>query len=589
MNYSKDFIQKVLEATNIVDLISESGISLNRSGTNYKGLCPFHSEKTPSFNVNPLRGFFHCFGCKISGDGIKFLMEYTRLSFAEAVEELAKRANIPLGKEFRGSPNSILEQDEGLSCLKEAVLFYKEELSNRNGESTAKYLCKRKVPESMWNKFNLGSSPNDWHGALNFLKGKKKLVKNIFKTGLVKFSEKSGTYYDTFRARLMFPIKDVHGRCIGFGARSLRPEDKPEYLNSPETNYYQKSKVLYGFYEGLSSIRKLRQLIFVEGYLDVIRLHENGFTEAVATCGTALTNNHLKIIKRYADNIILIFDGDNAGKVAALRYTHQLLPHAFESYIVSLPDGEDPDTFLLLHGKEAFEEILKNKISALDYLVKETLKKYPYSIQGRMQSLEELLPTLLNINDLKRRQLSIMAISERIRISPEIIDKELQKKLNKNLSKININDRVKNSSNNTKDSQDELWLLQSLLRKAELWPKVRQHLSPEEFKTPNYRKLYTRLLEFPDSEFQPFDPLKLEKSDPRLFQAVMFLLKEEISSHDFGLSLMRIKERNLKLNFQEWILKSESKEERAKLGTRRREEEKKLKDMKLIFDNNSTI
>ena len=157
------------------------------------------------------------------------------------------------------------------------------------------------------------------------------------------------------------------------------------------------------------------------------------------------------------------------------------------------------------------------------------------------------------------------------------------------MSKTEINDRFNRSSNNTKDSQDELWLLQSLLRKGELWPRVRLHLSPEEFETSHYGKIYARLLDFPDSEFQPFDPLKLEKTDPRLFQSVMLLLKEEIRGHDFGLSLMRIKERNLELSYQEWILKSESKEERAKIGAKRREEEKKIKDMKLIFENNSTF
>ncbi len=587
MNYSKVFIQKVLEATNLVDLISENGITLNKSGTNYKGLCPFHSEKTPSFNVNPLRGYFYCFGCKISGDGIKFLMQHSRLSFVEAVGVLANKANIPLEKKSIISPNRNLDEDEGLNCLKDAVLFYKAKLSTQDGENTANYLRKRKVSERMWKKFDLGASPNDWHGVLNYLKGKNKLVKNLFRTGLVKFSEKSESYYDTFRARLMFPIKDIHGRCIGFGARTLNPEDNPKYLNSPETTYYRKSNVLYGLFEGLSSIRKLRQLIFVEGYLDVIRLHENGFSEAVATCGTALTHNHLKIIKRYAENIILIFDGDNAGKVAALKYTHLLLSYAFESYVVSLPEGEDPDSFLLIKGKDAFEKMLGNKIPALDYLVKETLKKFENSIQGRMQCMEELLPTLSNISDMKRRQLTLMAISERMGIPPEMITQELQKKSNKNLSKLNINGSIQSLSS-SKVSQDELWLLQSLLRKGNLWPIVRQHLSPEEFKTPYFKKLYARLLEFPDSVFQPFDPLKLEKSDPRLFQAVMNLLKEEIRIHDFGLSLMRIKERNLELSFRDSILKSESNEERAKIGARRRKEEKKIKDVKLLFDGNST-
>tara|TARA_Y100001970_G_C14230379_1_gene858247 strand:- start:531 stop:2300 length:1770 start_codon:yes stop_codon:yes gene_type:complete len=589
MNFSKDFIKKVLEATNLVELISESGINLKRSGSNFKGLCPFHSEKTPSFSVNPTRGYFHCFGCKKSGDGIKFLIEHGRFSFTEAIKELAKRSNIPLEKNYIKYGNQNVLKDEGIDCLKEAELFYKEKLSTPAGEMTIKYLQKRNIPNSMWKKFNLGASLNEWQGVLTYLKQQKKKINDVSRTGLIKYSEKSGRYYDTFRSRLMFPIKDLNGRCIGFGARAINPDDKPKYINSNETVYYRKSHVLYGFYEGLYSIRKLRRLIFVEGYLDVIRLHENGYEEAVATCGTALSLNHFKIIKRYVDSVILIFDGDNAGIIAALRYSHLLLSQPFESYVVSLPKGEDPDSFLLKNGKESFQNFLEEKISTLDYLVKETLKKFTDSVQGRMQCLDEMLPSISKISDLKRRQLAIIAISERMKIPSEIVTKELKIKSNKDLSKSNNNGTFKRLSDNSSESQDEIWLLQSMLRKGDLWPLVREHLKPEEFHTPHFRKLYAKLLEFPDSEFKPFEPLKFEKSDPSLFQAVMFLLKEEIGSHDFGLSLLRIKVRNLDLNFRESILKSKSVEEQAKIGSMRREEEKKLKVIRKIFDNLSTF
>ena len=319
MQFSKGFIRQVVEATNLVDLISEHGITLKRAGTNYKGLCPFHAEKTPSFNVNPLRGFFHCFGCSTSGDAIKFLTQYDRLSFSEAVEELAKRASIPLEIESGSSRRTNPDEDRGLRCLREAATFYRENLSAPEGASAIEYLRQRTVPENMQEHFQLGVSPDEWQGVLNRLQQNKIAVPDLLGTGLIKVSEKSGRHYDTFRGRLMFPIRDSRGRCIGFGARSMKSEDKPKYLNSPETSYYQKSQVLYGLYEGLSSIRKLRRLIFVEGYLDVIRLHENGFEDAVAPCGTALTPDHLKIVRRYADTVILLFDGDTAGKNAALR------------------------------------------------------------------------------------------------------------------------------------------------------------------------------------------------------------------------------------------------------------------------------
>jgi len=349
MQFSKGFIRKVADATNLVDLISEHGITLKRAGANYKGLCPFHAEKTPSFSVNPLRGFFHCFGCNTSGDA------------------LSKRAGIPLEIESGSSRRANPDEDKGLRCLREAAAFYCEKLASPEGNFAVKYLGQRMVPENMWEQFQLGVSPDEWQGALNRLQQNKISVPDLLRTGLVKLSEKSGRHYDTFRGRLMFPIRDLRGRCIGFGARAIKSEDKPKYLNSPETSYYQKSHVLYGLYEGLSSIRKLRRLIFVEGYLDVIRLHENGFTDSVAPCGTALTPEHLKIARKYANTVVLLFDGDSAGKNAALRHAHLLLPHALESYIITLPEGDDPDTFLLKHGKTGFEELLERKVPALDY------------------------------------------------------------------------------------------------------------------------------------------------------------------------------------------------------------------------------
>ena len=589
MQFSKGFIRQVVEATNLVDLISEHGITLKRAGTNYKGLCPFHAEKTPSFNVNPLRGFFHCFGCSTSGDAIKFLTQYDRLSFSEAVEELAKRASIPLEVESGSSRRTNPDEDRGLRCLREAATFYRENLSAPEGASAIEYLRQRTVPENMQEHFQLGVSPDEWQGALNRLQQNQITVPDLLRTGLIKVSEKSGRHYDSFRGRLMFPIRDTRGRCIGFGARSMKSEDKPKYLNSPETSYYQKSQVLYGLYEGLSSIRKLRRLIFVEGYLDVIRLHENGFEDAVAPCGTALTPEHLKIVRRYADTVILLFDGDTAGKNAALKHANLLLPHALESFIVTLPEGDDPDTFLLKHGKAGFDELLEQKVPALDYLVQQTIKKYPDSIQGRMQGLEELLPALDGINDPKRRQLSLLAIGERMKIPAEILSRELKRKTNKNLSNEDNIATLKRLPTDAKISQDEQWLLQSLLRKGELWPLVREHLHPREFQTPHFHQLYAKLLQLPDAVFQTFDPLKLEHSDPELFQSVMLLLTEEIPSHDFGLSLRRIKERNLDNNFQQWLLNSTSNEDRAQAGLKRRKEEEKLKNIKQIFDNILTL
>ena len=583
MKFGKNFIEKVLNSTDIAELVSDHGIVLKKTGVNFKGLCPFHSEKTPSFNVNSQRGFFHCFGCKASGDSIKFLMQIDRLSFTDAVQELAKRAGIPLERNTRLTRSQNADEEKGLQCLREAASFYREKILGEEGKDASEYLQQRKVSGKMCESFQIGFSPDKWDETFKNLTQKKIPQSVIARTGLIKSSEKSGRFYDTFRGRLMFPIKDFRGRCIGFGARSLKPDDKPKYLNSPETAYYRKSRTLYGLHEGLDEIRKKSRLIFVEGYLDVIRLHENGFTETVAPCGTALTAEHLKIVRRYTKTAILLFDGDSAGKNAALKHAHLLLLHPLESYILNLPDGEDPDTFMLKHGKKGLEDLLEHKVPALDYLVQQTIKNYPDTIQGRMQGLEELLPTLHQIKDPKRQQITLVTIGERMKIPPEILSREIKRKTNKNLHSERENDTIFSSPNTSTISQDEQWLLQSLLRNGQLWPRVREHLKPEEFSTPRFPQLYAKLLLLPDESFQSFDPLKFEKTDPELFESVMLLLSQEIPSHDFGLSLKRIKEHNLEMEYQQSLIKSKSNEDRAIAGAKRRIEEEKLKNLKQIF------
>ena len=583
MKISKNFIEKVLNAIDIVELISDHGIVLKKTGVNFKGLCPFHSEKTPSFNVNSQRGFFHCFGCKASGDSIKFLMQIDRLSFTDSVQELARRAGIPLERNTSHSRILNAAEEMGFQCLRETASFYMEKIKGEEGNYASKYLQQRRVSEKMCERFQIGFSPDKWDETFKNLKQKKIPQSVIASTGLIKKSEKTLRFYDTFRGRLMFPIKDIHGRCIGFGARSLKSGDNPKYLNSPETTYYRKSRTLYGLHEGLQEIRKKNRIIFVEGYLDVIRLHENGFTETVATCGTALTAEHLKMVMRYAKSAFLLFDGDSAGKNAALKHAHLLLPQALESYIINLPDGEDPDTFMLKHGEKGLNNLLNHKVPALDYLVQQTIKNLPDTIQGRMQGLEELLPTLHQIKDPKRHQITLVTIGERMKIPPEMLSREIQRKLNKNLQSEKENVNISCSPITSSVTQDEQWLLQSLLRNGRLWPRVREHLKPEEFTTKHFHKLYARLLLFPDESFQSFDPLKFEKTDPELFKSLMQLLSQEIPIHDFGLSLRRIKEHNLEMEYQESLIKSKSNEDRAMAGAKRRIEENKLKNLKKIF------
>ena len=387
MAFSKDFIRRVSEATDILGLISSRGINLKKAGASFKGLCPFHSEKTPSFNVNPQRGFFHCFGCGASGDSIKFLIMHDRLSFAEAVEELAKMNGLQIEHDASSPMQADKGEDLGLKCLLDAELFYHQQLMEGRNRSVLDYLNERMIPEDQWSHFKLGYAPDGWTKTEEFLKGKGHPPPLLTRTGLSKTNEENGRRYDRFRNRLLFPVHDVRGRCIGFGGRVIHEGDLPKYLNSPETPYYRKSLVLYGLYQGLEEIRKSREIICVEGYLDVIRLHEYGFKNAVAPCGTALTEQHLQLVKRYAERVILLFDGDDAGREAARTHGRLFLPHQLEASVVMLPDGSDPDSFLLDHGADAFRELLLKQMPVLDYLLQQTLSKYPDTLQGKLKAM----------------------------------------------------------------------------------------------------------------------------------------------------------------------------------------------------------
>ena len=420
MRFSDDFVREVVNRTDLVQLMEERGVALRRTGSTFKACCPFHSEKTPSFNVNPQRGFFHCFGCGTSGDAIRFLMLFERLTFAEAVTDLANKAGVELRHEGKSNQRKP-DQEAGLHALQLASGFYQQQLQGTTGQDVRAYLDQRYVPAEWQEHFQLGFAPDGWQRLHQYLLAQKIPAQIQEQCGLVKMAEQQERRYDRFRNRLIFPIRDARGRCIGFGGRVIRSEDQPKYLNSPETPYYRKSQVLYGLYEGLETIRRSRELIFVEGYLDVIRMHQYGFAQAVATCGTALTPEHLQLIRRHADSVVLLFDGDAAGQKAALKNCQLFLPVPLDSYILTLPENEDPDSFLQNKGEEAFSKLLARKQPLLEYLIRQTLAKYPETVPGRQEALRELLVAAQPIPKLEQRQMVWVQIAEALRLPHETV------------------------------------------------------------------------------------------------------------------------------------------------------------------------
>jgi DNA primase len=355
------FIDQVLASTDIVELIKER-VSLSKNGTNYKGLCPFHNEKTPSFNVSSTKQFYHCFGCGASGDAIKFLTEHDHLTFIEALSKLAQAANLEL-------PDSTKKNDSSYNLFisnKKASDFYSKTLE-RNKEAMS-YLSKRNISETMIETFQLGLANDSWDD-LSKIFSQLKLIENAIEAGLL--IKSNNKIYDRFRNRIMFPIRNSTGNIIGFGGRVYNKQDGAKYLNSPETKLFHKSYELYGLYESKKYITQENKVLIVEGYTDVIGLHNSDIRNCVATLGTAFTKYHFKKIIRYTNNIIFCFDGDTAGKSAAWKAINNCLPElkdGIQIYLIFLPEGSDPDTYV--HDeKDMFLNLIHDAMPLSEYII----------------------------------------------------------------------------------------------------------------------------------------------------------------------------------------------------------------------------
>lgn len=373
--FSDDIISRVRDSVDIVDLIS-GYVSLKKTGKNHLGLCPFHSEKTPSFNVNPDKQIFHCFGCGVGGDAFKFLELQEGLNFPEAVKQLAGKAGIALPADSRSRREDKKDEDERKALhtiVADASDYFQKELEGPAGSAARAYLAKRGVSAAVIQTFGLGFARPEWDGLLRHLRQKGYTAGQIEKAGLaVKRTESEG-HYDRFRGRIMFPIRDIAGKVIAFGGRVM-DDSLPKYLNSSETLLYSKSNTLYCLDAAKDQGRKQGYFIIVEGYLDAIACHQYGVQNAVATLGTALTEGHLRLLRRFADKLMLIFDPDPAGIKASLRGFDLFVMSGMKVNVVSLPDNDDPDTFLQKHGKGAFDAVLRSSVRLMDFVLAEVIK-----------------------------------------------------------------------------------------------------------------------------------------------------------------------------------------------------------------------
>jgi DNA primase len=380
-SYPDHVIDRVREASDIVEVLSDY-LRLKKRGRNYVCLCPFHHEKTPSFSVSQDKQIYHCFGCGKGGNVFSFLIEHEQMTFPEALVTLAKRANIALPEQKRGSGSD--DRFERIYLANEtAAQFFADSLhSGRNGEKVIEYLkAKRKLGDDIIAEFGIGYAPEGWDNLLAHARNKKITVEELFQAGLIVKRESGDGYYDRFRQRLTFPVFDFSRRVIGFGARALAAADSPKYLNTPETPLYNKSRVLYGLSHTRSEIRAGREVVIVEGYMDFLSLYQVGIHTAVAVSGTSFTKEHALLLHRFADAAILFFDGDAAGQSAAERCAERLFEVGIDVRVACPPPGEDPDSFVRDQGKEVVEQTLENASSYFRF-VRETCDP-PYSERSR--------------------------------------------------------------------------------------------------------------------------------------------------------------------------------------------------------------
>lgn len=405
-------LQEIKDRIDIVDLVSDY-VNLKKAGQNWKGLCPFHTEKTPSFTVSPAKQIFHCFGCGTGGDIFTFLVRYDNLTFPEALNILAKKAGVTLQR----SEKSVAKKGEKETLLtihNDALHFFQQNLSPHTRAQS--YLEERGLGRDVRKIFSLGYAPKSWNALLNYLMRKGHKPESIKKAGLAVQGSKG--YYDTFRDRVIFPIYDLKGDVIAFGGRSIDGSE-PKYLNSPETLIFNKSRVLYGLDRAKESIKHDGYALFMEGYTDVITAHVYGFSTAVAPLGTAFTPEHGKLIKRFTEDVILVFDSDQAGIKAAKKAANILFEAGLNVKVLSFPDKEDPDGFLKKNGRDAFGRLLEHPLTIIDFLIKHG--------ENKRVIAREAIETIAIITDRVLRGEYVRKLSEQLDVNELFVLEELKR------------------------------------------------------------------------------------------------------------------------------------------------------------------
>ncbi len=418
--------EEVKRVANIVDVVS-TFVRLKKAGRNYVGLCPFHADKDPSFTVNEMKGFFYCFGCKAGGDVVTFVKMYRNCTYYEALQELADRYGIELKKYDAISDSRRKDEREKLYEINKAAaeFYHRILISEPLGLPARVYLKERNIPDAIVREQKLGYAPNKWDSLIKYLNSQNVSTRLALKAGLV-VEYKKEAYRDRFRHRLMFPIRDSGGQIIAFGGRTLDNNIPPKYLNSPETPIYHKGRNLYCYHIAREACRSKKRVLVVEGYLDLLRLHTEGIRNVVATLGTALTRQHVRLMERIADEAVLVFDGDESGVKAASRSLELFLLEQFPARCVVLPEDLDPDDFVQKYGKTKFIEMIKEARELTDFYIEHKVASRGDSLESKARVIDELLPVIKDIANPVVRGIYLGKIAEKTGISEDAVSRRLK-------------------------------------------------------------------------------------------------------------------------------------------------------------------
>ncbi len=479
----REAVQKLKRELNIVDVIGEY-INLKRTGRNYLGLCPFHSDRKPSFTVSEEKQIFRCFGCGVGGDVIGFYMKFHNLSFGEAVKELARRYNIDISSLYSSrQEDQTSEKRQHLLVLNEQAKRFFEQMLwvAKGGQEARDYIAQRGISRDTARAFGLGFAPASYDSLASHLRLSRVDLSLAVEAGLLAV-RKDGSFYDRFRQRLIFPIYDLNGKIVGFGGRVIE-RGEPKYLNTPETAVYHKGRLLYGLFQTRSFIRKAGFGFVVEGYMDLLALYEYGVREVVATLGTALTSYHVRLMKGFTSNWFLVFDADEAGVKAACRTAPLFFNEGVYPRVISLPEGEDPDSYVRRYGKEAFLREKERALPLFDFILKTLKNRIGAGPEGYVSLIRELAPVFEALKDPVLYELYLARLSEETGVGVKAIRQALARGLKATVKVTNPEDK----------RYFERTVLEFLVFHPEFFAELEAEGVEEIFTQDLYRRLYTEL------------------------------------------------------------------------------------------------